>query len=125
MKNIIFKNRKSFGIDQLAIVLYLILGFENYGNAQTNTEVRYQQGYFKSNGTYVQPHFKTTKNSTNHDNYSTEENTNDYSQEKGTRARDYSTDAYNYGTGQTIQTGERGGQYYYNSKGNKTYVPKR
>ncbi len=25
----------------------------------------------------------------------------------------------------TINTGSRGGQYYYNSKGNKVYVPKR
>ena len=40
-------------------------------------------------------------------------------------ARDYSRDAYNYGAGHTIHTGSRGGQYYYNSNGRKTYVPKR
>ncbi|MBK6497038.1 MAG: hypothetical protein IPG00_02265 [Saprospiraceae bacterium] len=39
--------------------------------------------------------------------------------------KDYSSEAYNYGAGQTIYTGPRGGQYYYNSKGNKVYVPKR
>ena len=33
--------------------------------------------------------------------------------------------AYNYGSGRTIHTGSRGGQYYINSNGNKTYVPKR
>jgi len=40
-------------------------------------------------------------------------------------AKDYSSGSYNYGSGKTIQTGPKGGQYYYNSNGNKTYVPKR
>jgi|SRR5574344_2136741 hypothetical protein len=43
----------------------------------------------------------------------------------GTRARDYSSQSYNYGSGRTIQTCSRGGQYYINSNGNKTYIPKR
>lgn len=30
-----------------------------------------------------------------------------------------------YGSGKTIYTGPRGGKFYYNSKGKKTYVPKR
>jgi len=95
----------------------------NSGNVNPNTS--YNNGYIKSNGTYVQPHTKTQSNGTNLDNYSTEDNTNPYTSEKGTRAKDYSIDAYNYGSGKVIQTGERGGQYYYNDKGNKVYVPKR
>ena len=82
-------------------------------------------GYSRSNGTYVQPHFRTMPNTTNWDNFSTSGNSNPFTGSTGYRARDYSSDAYNYGTGHTIHTGSRGGQYYYNSNGNKTYVPKR
>ena len=102
-----------------------------YGNSYsssgygTNSESRYQNGYSRSNGTYVESHYKTRSNSSNVDNYSTRDNYNPYTGQTGSRARDYSTEAYNYGSGQSIQTGSRGGQYYINSNGNKTYVPKR
>lgn len=91
----------------------------------SNSNVRYQSGYTKSNGTYVESHYKTNSNSTNHDNYSTQGNYSPYNGNSGSRAKDYSSDAYNYGSGQSIQTGPRGGQYYINSNGNKVYVPKR
>lgn len=87
--------------------------------------VVYQSGYFKENGTYVQGHYKTKANNTNHDNYSTRNNVNPYTGTSGSRAQDYSSQAYNYGAGQNIKTGPRGGQYYNNSAGNKTYIPKR
>jgi len=104
-----------------------------YGNSystptttsNTNPSVRNQSGYTKDDGTYVQPHVKTNINSTNHDNFSTEGNTNPYTGETGSRAKDYSPNATNYGSGKTIETGSNGGQYYINSNGNKTYVPKR
>lgn len=73
----------------------------------------------------MQGHYKTEKSATNHDNYSTKPNYNTYTQKKGTKAPDYSPAANNYGQGNTIYTGERGAQYYYNDKGNKVYVPKR
>ena len=82
-------------------------------------------GYTRSNGTYVQSHVRTMPNTTNWDNYSTKGNSNPFTGSTGYRARDYSSDAYNYGAGHTIHKGSRGGQYYYNSRGNKTYVPKR
>ena len=91
----------------------------------TNPEVRYQSGYVRSNGTYIQPHFKTNSNSSNWDNFSTRSNVNPFSGKVGTVARDYSSGAYNYGVGKTIYTGTRGGQFYYNGSGNKTYIPKR
>ena len=91
----------------------------------SSSSVRYQSGYTRSDGTYVQGHYKTNSNSSNHDNFSTRGNSNPYTGSTGTRARDYSSSAYNYGSGRTIQTGPRGGQYYINSNGNKTYVPKR
>jgi len=93
-------------------------------NQTYSTESRYQSGYLRSNGTYVQPTYKTNPNGTNLDNYSTKGNYNPYNGNTGTRAKDYSTEAQNYGSGQTIQTGTRGGQYYINSNGNKVYVPK-
>ena len=81
--------------------------------------------YYRSNGTFVENHVRTTPNNTNWDNFSTKYNSNPYTGSTGYRARDYSIDAYNYGAGHTIHTGSRGGQFYYNSNGNKTYVPKR
>ena len=87
---------------------------------------RYQRGYIrKSTGTYVTGHYKTNSDRTNHNNFSTSGRQNPYTGSTGHRARDYSSQAYNYGSGRTIHTGSRGGQYYYNSRGNKTYVPKR
>lgn len=98
---------------------------KSYSNEYVNPNTSYSNGYIKSNGTQVDPYIKTQSNETNWDNYSTKDNTNPYTSEKGSRAKDYSSDAYNYGSGKVIQTGERGGQYYINDKGNKVYVPKR
>lgn len=102
-------------------------GSSSYGTSSygVNTTSTYVNGYTKSNGTYVQGHYRSSQNSTNHDNYSTSGNYNPYTGTTGSRAKDYSTGAYNYGSGHTIHTGSRGGQYYINSNGNKTYVPKR
>ena len=109
-----------------AIFLLVFVTFLTKISAQTNSSSRYQSGYYKpSTNTYVQPHMKTSTNSTNKDNYSTNGNSNPYTNSQGTRAQDYSPAATNYGSGQDIQTGSKGGQYYINSNGNKTYVPKR
>lgn len=90
-----------------------------------NTNTTSVSGYTRSNGTYVNGYTRTQRNNTNHDNFSTSGNYNPYTGTMGSRARDYSTQSYNYGSGHTIQTGSRGGQYYVNSRGNKVYVPKR
>jgi len=94
-------------------------------NSNTNTNIHYQNGYIKTDDTNVKPHYKTDSNNTNLDNFSTKDNYNYTNGTTGTKAKDYSKDALNYGRGKTIQTGTKGGQYYKNSKGNKTYVPKR
>lgn len=120
------------------------------------------RGYYRSNGTYVQPHQRTAPNYTRNDNYSTVGNVNPYTGKSGTQPRDgytstrtsstystptsyssssYSTPTYrstytpstytaptttystpSYSSTQTIYTGSRGGQYYINSNGNKSYV---
>lgn len=108
----------------LALMSLMTVNAQNYGRS-SYPSVRYQQGYTKSNGTYVQGHFKTNSNNTNHDNFSTRGNYNTFTGSTGSRARDHSSGAYNYGAGRQIQTGPRGGQYYINGSGRKTYVPKR
>jgi hypothetical protein len=98
------------------------------------------KGYYRSNGTYVQPHQRTAPNYTRNDNYSTIGNVNPYTGKAGTLPRDgyttskqtsssststYTNSSYTsstYSSSPVIQTGSRGGQYYINSNGNKTYV---
>jgi hypothetical protein len=84
----------------------------------------YVNGYMKRDGTYVEGYMKSSPNSTNQDNYSTQGNINPYTGSVGTRAPDYSSQAVNYGNGHIIQTGPKGGQYYVNDSGRKVYVPK-
>ncbi len=103
------------------IILCIIVLF---AATSTISAQNYTNGYTKKNGTYVMPHYKTSRNNTNLDNYSTTPNTNVYTGKRGSRARDYSPEANRYGTGRTIETGSSGGQYYRNDKGNKVYVPK-
>lgn len=42
------------------------------------------KGYYRSNGTYVQPHYRSSPNSTVLDNYSTKGNINPYTGKEGT-----------------------------------------
>jgi hypothetical protein len=84
----------------------------------------YVNGYYKKDGTYVNGYTRSSPDSTNINNYSTQGNTNPYTGSQGTKAQDYSTEAQSYGSGRTIYTGPKGGQYYINENGNKVYVPK-
>jgi hypothetical protein len=104
-------------------------------NAQVNPNNSYISGYTKSDGTTVQGYYKTDANSTNRDNYTTKPNTNPYTGTVGYIEPDnepsptssYTAPAYNTRdlspvSSTPIQTGSRGGQYYINSNGNKTYI---
>jgi len=84
----------------------------------------YVNGYFKKNGTYVEGYYRTSPNSTTTDNYSSQGNTNPYTGTSGHKANDYTPEAGNYGGGQPIFTGPKGGRYYINEYGQKVYVPK-
>ena len=44
----------------------------------------YVKGYNRSNGTYVQPHYRTSPDNSLHNNYSTKGNVNPYTGRKGT-----------------------------------------
>jgi len=56
--------------------------FAGFLPASGQTRVR---GYYRSNGTYVRPHYRSSPNSTQRDNYSTYGNYNPYSGKRGTR----------------------------------------
>jgi hypothetical protein len=57
---------------------------------QSNIKVR---GYYRSNGTYVQPHYRTSPNNTVYDNWSTYPNVNPYNGNVGTKV--YPNNSYN------------------------------
>lgn len=44
----------------------------------------YHQGYYRDNGTYVQPHYQTAPDNTRLNNYSTQGNVNPYTGQPGT-----------------------------------------
>lgn len=105
---------------KLLFIVSLILSlFLSLAYADTNVN-----GYFQKDGTYVNGYIRTSPDSTNWNNYSTQGNTNPYTGTEGTKARDYSPEASTYGSGKTIYTGPRGGQYYFSDSGRKVYVPK-
>lgn len=101
----------------------------------------YVNGHYRSNGTYVNGYYKTVPNQTVLDNYSTKGNYNPYTGNYGTvtpynyrsvntlpnySKTSYDTPSYSsYSSSpvyRTVYTGPRGGNYYINSNGNKTYV---
>lgn len=46
----------------------------------------YVHGYYRKDGTYVQPHYRSNPNSTRNDNWTTRGNVNPYTGKVGTRA---------------------------------------
>jgi len=52
------------------------------GNVFADT---YVQGYTRSDGTYVPPHYRSDSNSNANDNWSTKGNSNPYTGKKGTK----------------------------------------
>ena len=67
---------KSFAL----IGLVFALAFSTAASAD-----EYVNGYYRSNGTYVQPHYRSSPNGTTLDNYSTKGNVNPYTGQPGTR----------------------------------------
>ncbi len=71
----------------LLVAAFLLTGYFGF------SQQVYVNGYTKSNGTYVQGHYRTSPNSTVNDNWSTSGNVNPYTGKTGTkpRANTYST----------------------------------
>ena len=63
----------------ISVVFIIVFGFSNLF-AQNDV---YVNGYYRKNGTYVQPHFKTAPNNSMFDNYSTKGNFNPYTGKPG------------------------------------------
>lgn len=68
---------------RLLALVFLILVFCFNSYAQTNSKHVKVKGYYRSDGTYVAPHYRTSPNSTNKDNFSTRGNINPYTREAG------------------------------------------
>lgn len=70
---------------------------------------------------------KSTSNSYNYSNttYNTTNPVKTYSTPTSTYSIPQTTFNYNSGSSKTIYTGSRGGQYYINSNGNKTYIKRK
>jgi hypothetical protein len=115
-------------------IAFLFAAANSFG--QSNV---YVSGYTSSNGTYVQGYNRTAPDNTRNNNYSTIGNNNPYTGSAGTKPADsyyvapstysapsYSTSTYystpTYSNSTPVYTGSRGGQYYINSNGNKSYI---
>lgn len=65
------------------VVLLCLISFLQVLFAQVNPNHHYVKSYTRSDGTFVQGHYKTNPNGTNRDNYSTRGNTNPYTGQAG------------------------------------------
>ena len=105
--------------------------------AQVNSSQTYVSAYFRADGSYVPAHYKTDPNVTNRDNFTTKPNVNPYTAKPGyispdskglssgyypTRSTYTPSTGYTLPSSNTIYTGSKGGQYYINSSGNRTYI---
>ncbi|PTD15039.1 hypothetical protein [Flavobacterium columnare] len=82
------------------IFLFLFIFTKIFVFAQVNPNYHKVNGYYRSNGTYVEPHYRTNRNNTNTDNYTTRPNTNPWTGKPGTISPDnnnntYPTNSYN------------------------------
>lgn len=65
------------------LMLTILIGSAAFANAST-----YVRGYTKSNGTYVQPHYRSAPDNTKLNNWSTQGNVNPYTGKSGTQDLD-------------------------------------
>lgn len=65
---------------KLFTIIFLSFAFSGFCYASTHV-----RGYTKRDGTYVQPHYRSSPNNTVLDNYSTKGNINPYTGKSGTK----------------------------------------
>jgi len=123
----------------LLSITFMMAIFAFDGKSQVNPSSTYVPGYTRSDGVIVSGYYKTTPNNTNRDNYTTKPNVNPYTGTTGyinpdnkatTSTTTYPTRTYSVPTSTysspsnsaPVSTGSRGGQYYINNSGNKTYI---
>ena len=66
----------------LALVIGLMIILGSFGIADAAVRVR---GYYKSNGTYVQPYYRSDPDGSTWNNWSTKGNINPYTGKRGTK----------------------------------------
>ena len=82
---------------KLLLLTLAILGFTNIASAQVHVD-----GYYKKNGTYVQPHYRSSPDSSKSNNWSAQGNSNPYTGQRGTQNPSPSYGGNNsYGGGNT------------------------
>ena len=64
---------------------FLIATFILFTSLSSSFSDTYVRGYYKNNGTYVAPHYRSNSNNTKSDNWSQRGNTNPYTGKRGTR----------------------------------------
>lgn len=74
----------------IILMAVLLLGSNAHATEKKNEKSRkpantYVHGYSKSNGTYVQPHYRTDSDHTTSNNWSTKGNINPYTGKAGTK----------------------------------------
>jgi hypothetical protein len=85
-------------IKKLVGFVFLLLVSLGLVIAQSNPKHVQVNGYYKDNGTYVQPYFRTAPNSTNRDNFSTKGNVNPYTNKPGWIEPDSKYNTFYYST---------------------------
>ena len=81
-------------INKLKFILIGIIFIFQFSESIAQVHVN---GYYRKNGTYVQPHYRSSPNSTKMDNWSTKGNVNPYTGQVGTK-NVYETPNQNYNT---------------------------
>lgn len=71
----------------------LFLSFAFVGGAFADT---YVQGYTKKNGTYVQPHYRSSPDRSYNNNWSVRPNVNPYTGQRGTRSPTFNNQSPKY-----------------------------
>lgn len=88
-----------------SFLFFAMLVLVTTATSQVNSNNHYVNGYHRRDGTYVKGHYRTNRNHTNRDNYSTKPNVNPYTGKKGYIEPDnnylpsynyFTTPSYNY-----------------------------
>lgn len=64
-------------------ILVLLIGLLFFGSVYADT---YVNGYYRKDGTYVQPHYRSSPDSSYNNNWSVKPNINPYTGQQGTRS---------------------------------------